>query len=155
MKKVDGATAVQNFMADLNKRAERLYEVRREIERRDAEYKATNEALWGEENELKAKLITDLSAINLKSIKVASGDSFAIVKKTMFGFDPTNPKIKEWGIANNIMTIDKDLAKIKFNNIVKANGQLPEGVEKVERESITVRKAATAKVENNNTEESN
>ena len=56
----------------------------------------------------------------------------------------------KWATENHAITIDKDIAKIKFLNIVKANGTLPEGVQKVERESITVRKAQTAKVENNN-----
>lgn len=138
------AEAFKKAMAELSDKAEKLAQVRKEIHDREELYKKENEALWHAENLLKAELLEFLVSVNMKSIKVQSGDSFSIRKVPSFKvIDPE--AYYEWAKVNNAFVPDQEVFKAQMKDLKKRHAPLPSFVEVVERDSIAVIKDKSVK----------
>lgn len=139
--KLDSA---RSFMDDMNKLAEELYSVRQSLNTREEEFKKKTDDLYTKEAELKAILLEQLKAVGLKSVKVASGDSWFISNR------PSVEILKEseftaWAIEQNLVKPDSERIKQKLKDIVAHGGELPSSVRLVDRDSISIRKVKEEK----------
>jgi hypothetical protein len=128
----------KQFIADMNAKAEELYTVRAELSTREEEYKQKTDNLFAREAELRAKILEDLRTIGLKSIKVTAGDSYFISKREKY-LPKDLMKFDRWARENNLVTINNEMVKTHLGRMET----LPDFIEKVETESISVRKAPT------------
>lgn len=132
-------TAAANYIQKMNERAEELSKVRAEIRVREEKWKEETDHLFARERELKESLLDDLQSIGLSSVKVASGESYFISKT--HDFEIKNPlQYDSWARDQRCVRIDKLLVKQRLNAALK-KGELPEFVQPVERETISVRQA--------------
>ena len=122
----------------MNSRAEELYKVRAELGTREEEYKQKTDTLFAREAELRSQILEDLRTIGLKSIKVMAGDSYFISKREKY-LPKDLVKFDRWARENNLVTVNNEMVKTHLGRMET----LPDFIEKVESESISVRKAST------------
>ena len=120
----------------LTRQAEDLYAVRKQITEREEEVKNELQELKDKRDTLQNNLIKELDDIGLKSIKVATGDSFALASRK--GYRITNEiAATKWAIDNRAVKIDQTILARK----IKESGDTPKWAEPIENKYISVRKA--------------
>lgn len=128
------------YIADMNGRAEELHRVRGELQTREERYKQETDDLFKREAELREQLLEDLKVIGLKSIKVVAGDSYFISKRIKY-LAKSVIHFESWARENNLVKIDNEMVKTYLWRVESHGEQLPDFIEKVESDSISVRKA--------------
>ena len=87
------------------------------------------------------ELLEDLKTVGLKSIKVASGDSFFISNRP--GVEVKNEiAFNAWAIKEKLVKPDTERIKAFLKGLVDRKVKLPPCVEFTNRDSISIRKAA-------------
>ncbi len=120
--------------------AERLYDLRREINAREEDFRKAIEVMKLERDSIQEVLIAGMTKNGLSSLKVSSGDS--IFKASRKGVDITNELLAfDWAIKNKAVSINKTIVA----QILKDAKDIPKGFELVESEYIGVRKAQVEK----------
>lgn len=132
-KKVDA----KDFIAAMNASAENLYAVRLRIRTKEERFKQETDADYAEEKALKADILAALKTIGLSSVKTAAGESYSI--SHTHDFVVKNPIAYDgWVKDHRFVREDKVLVKQGLTKALK-EGTLPEFVEAVPRETISVR----------------
>lgn len=145
MAKKDGRSAAADFVAGMNKKAERLAEVRANLAQREEQYKRDTDAWFAEEKELRLQILEDLKALNLKSVSAPNGERYSITRKPTFEIE--NPLAMErWAVEQKLVTVSKEMVKSKLERLHKENA-LPDFVKVGERETITIVKPKADKEE--------
>lgn len=134
--------AAQNFIGEMNKIAEELFNVRKALQPREEQFEEMKrkfeedtQELYAKESELKSKLIEDLNMIGLRSIKVKSGDSISMVKTRKL--DIIEPKaLMDWAIKKQLASLDRIKIKAELESMVKAGQKMPEFVSLKEVDTI-------------------
>lgn len=144
--------AAQDFIGEMNKRAEELFKVRKALQPREEQFEAMKQQfeadtkdLYAKETELKLGLIESLNTIGLKSIKVQSGDSVSMVKTRRLTI-LNDSKLLDWAIENKLASPDKTRIKIQLETMVKEGKKMPDFAELTEVDSIRLT-MPTAKVQ--------
>lgn len=120
----------------ITEKAEKLYQIRQLIEKKEEECKRELESLKTERDVIQELLLISLNKQGLKSIKVSSGDS--IYKGTRRGVTIINEfRALEWAKENGAVNIDKVMVAQKLKDATT----IPSGFELVQTEFISVRKA--------------
>lgn len=119
----------------ITKKAEALYDIRREIERIEEENREKLAAKKLERDALQEALLDSLRKHKLSSIKVANGDSFTRARRKMYEVTLL-PHALAWATKNKCVSIDKRLVSQKLGKM----DEIPAGFEMVESEYISVRK---------------
>ena len=134
--------AAQNFIGEMNSRAEELFKVRKSLQPREEQFEEMKKKfdedtreLYAKENELKQSLIETLNVIGLKSIKVQSGDSISMIKTRRL--EILNDKsLLKWAIDNQLANPDKVKIKTQLETMVKNGETMPDFVTLKEVDSI-------------------
>lgn len=134
------------YISDMNGRAEELHRVRMDLKTREERYKQETDDLFKRESELREQLLEDLKVIGLKSIKVAAGDAYFISKRTKY-LAKSVIHFESWARENNLVKIDNDMVKTYLGRVESHGEQLPDFIERVESESISVRKSSAKEEE--------
>ena len=125
----------------MKKKAELLYLTRQSLGSIEERFKEETDSLYKHEAELKAELLEDLKTVGLKSIKVASGDSFFISNRP--GVEVKNEiAFNAWAIKEKLVKPDTERIKAFLKGLVDRKVKLPPCVEFTNRDSISIRKAA-------------
>jgi len=133
------ATKKKTDIQLLNEMAERLQQVRMNIKTAEARFKAETDADYTAEKELKAELVLGMKKIGIKSVGVIDGDTYALTKT--HDFVTNNPIAEmEWAKTQRVLRIDRTLIKQRYRDALKKN-ELPDFVEAVPRETISIRTA--------------
>lgn len=120
----------------ITEQAEKLYNLRREIERKEEENRSALEVLKIERDAIQEGLLKDLKKNDLSSIKVSSGDSF--IRQSRKSIEITSePHALDWAIKHRTVSINKILVAQALKNV----GEVPAGFQVVESEYISVRKS--------------
>jgi len=134
--------AAQNFIGEMNKKAEELFNVRKSLQPREEQFEALKQKfeedtreLYAKESELKLALIENLNMIGLKSIKVKSGDSVSMVKTRRLEILDDKALLK-WAIERQLATPDKMKIKIALESMVKEGKETPDFARLTEVDSI-------------------
>lgn len=116
--------------------AEKLYNVRREIETKEEEMRIDLAVLKSTRDGLQDYLIKRLNENGIASIKVAGGDTF--VKAIRKGVEVVNEtQAFDWAYKNKAVMISNTIVK----QILKESREIPPCFKEVETEYISVRKA--------------
>jgi len=122
-------------LTKITSKAERLYEIRKLISDKEDALKLELEALKTERDVVQLELIADLNKTGLESIKVASGETYT--KAIRKGISITNEVFAlKWALEAKAVKIDTLVASQLLRNAT----ELPEGIEAVSTEYISVRK---------------
>lgn len=116
--------------------AEKLYDLRQAISKKEEENKIELDALKAERDAIQQLLLNDLNKNNLSSIKVKNGDSF--IRQTRDSIEVTNEvSALRWAMKNMAISINKTMVAQKLKSI----DTVPEGFQVVKSEFISVRKS--------------
>lgn len=132
--------AQSKAIKQLSDDAERLYEVRKLIEAKEAICKQETEALKVEREILQRKLIDGLNKQELSSVKLKSGDRVA--KGVRRGVEVVNESLAiKWAIEARAVSVNKLIAAQKLREV----DEMPAGFRLVESEYISINKAPKKK----------
>lgn len=120
---------------DLAKLSEKLYSIRRHIEKEDEAHRKVQGAFKEIRDLLQAKLLEAMNHHGLKSLKTVSGDSFYIGSKKSINITNLVFALK-WARENHCYNVDKRLVAQKLKDMDK----VPSGFEVIEGEYIGVKK---------------
>lgn len=122
-------------LQELRDKSEKLYALRREIDKRDQEHRMVMEPLEQERDALQGEVLAALNELQLASFKVASGETFTkAVRKSIVILDPY--RALEWAKEHGAVSVDSKLVAQMY----KDGKQLPEAFQPRETEYISVRK---------------
>lgn len=116
-------------------KAEQLASIRKDIDAIETELKAKTEQLKFRRDRIQQELITALKDNELKSIKVSSGENYAMATRKSLDIIDTD-KALQWATKNDAVTIDKRIASSMLKDVEK----LPVGFERKETDFISIRK---------------
>lgn len=135
LKQIDPQEVVREFNQRIQKKAERLYQVRRLLDEIEEKREVETSKLKQERDMLQADLLSDMRAANQK--KTETLDGVPVTIKAAHGLEITNEiSAFKWAYENRLVTIDKTLVKQRL----KDQKTMPAGFALVDREYISVGK---------------
>jgi hypothetical protein len=126
---------IKAFNENLQKKAERLYQVRRLLEEYDKKYEQETTLLRKERDEIQEQLIFDMKAANQKKVETLDGVPVSI--KATTGIEIIDNMLAfKWAVDNRAVSINKLLVKQKLENAT----DVPPGFKLYKTEYISVGK---------------
>lgn len=122
-------------LKEITTKAEQLATIRKDIDAIEMELKVKTEQLKFRRDRIQLELIDALKDSGLKSIKVASGENYAMATRKSLDIIDID-KALVWATKNNAISIDKRIAGSMLKDVEK----LPSGFELKTTDFISIRK---------------
>lgn len=121
----------------LRNKANRLSEVRRQLDVLDETHKKATADLRNEADALKMELLEEFSQLELKSFKAEDGTSYAVTPTKSIAYDKiAEAKVIQWAAEHNAVSVDKT----KVKDLVKRGVELPEFIRMQQTNTIRITK---------------
>ena len=139
-----GQKQAQDFIAAMNATAEKLAQVRFDLNTQEERFKMETDNLYAEEKALKEELMGALKTVGLSSVKVASGEAYSISRVPTFHFK--NPLAEDsWAREHRCVRIDRTMLGQMLRKDFDRGALDTDLVEVGERETISIRKPKAKK----------
>lgn len=124
----------------LKAKADRLSEVRRQLDVIDETHKKATADLRNEADVLKGELLDEFQQLGLKSFKAGDGTSYAVTPTKSIAYDSiAEAHVIKWASEHGAVSLDKT----KIKDLVKRGVELPEYIRIQETNTIRITKPKT------------